>query len=108
MDAELDMAIETLKPILDEMAPMDMVQPQGLPGLESIPDFRDLTSYQMFQSEGMPTLLTGENVPYSLVTVSEDQLLNTLGGFSRAPGDGRLPAMSLAGHSGQKIMGRPE
>ena len=42
----------------------------------------------------------------SPVTAAEDRALDTPGGFSRAPGDGRPITGSVAGSSGRRIMGR--
>ena len=42
----------------------------------------------------------------SPVTATEDRVLDTPGGFSRAPGDKRPISGSAAGSSGQRIMGR--
>ena len=42
----------------------------------------------------------------SPVTATEDRVLDTPGGFSRAPGDGRLITGSGAGSSGRQITGR--
>ena len=42
----------------------------------------------------------------SPVTAAEDRALDTPGGFSRAPGDGRPITGSTAGSSGRRIMGR--
>ena len=42
----------------------------------------------------------------SPVTATEDRVLDTPGGFSRAPGDGRPITGSGAGSSGQWITGR--
>ena len=41
----------------------------------------------------------------SPVTAAEDRALDTPGGFSRAPGDGRPITGSAAGSSGRRIMG---
>ena len=41
----------------------------------------------------------------SPVTATEDRVLDTPGGFSRAPGDGRPITGSAAGSSGRRIMG---
>ena len=40
------------------------------------------------------------------VTAEENRVLDTPGGFSRAPGDGRPPSGSPAGPSGRRITGR--
>ena len=55
--------------------------------------------YQMFDEEG-PDMLGLDPGPGSPVTATEDTVLDTLGRFSRAPGDGRPITGSGAGSSG--------
>ena len=61
-------------------------------------------SYQMFDEAS--DVLGPEPGPGSPVSASEDSVLDTPGGFSRAPGEGRPITGSVAGSSGHKIMGR--
>ena len=60
--------------------------------------------YQMFDEEA-PDVLGPDPGPGSPVTATEDRVLNTPGGFSRAPGDGRPITGSGAGSSGRRITG---
>ena len=61
-------------------------------------------SYQMFDTEASDMLGPGPG-PGSPVTATEDMALDTPGGFSKAPGDGRPTTRSEAGSSGRKITG---
>ena len=56
--------------------------------------------------EEAPDVLGPHQGSGSPVTATEDRFLNTPGGFSRAPGDGRPITGSTAGSSSQRIMGR--
>ena len=60
--------------------------------------------YQMFDKEA-PDVLGPDPGPGSPVTATEDIVLNTPGGFSRAAGDGRPITGSGAGSSGRRITG---
>ena len=62
-------------------------------------------SYQMFDAEASDAL-GPEPGPGSPVSATEDMVLDTPGGFSRAPGDGRPTTGSGAGSSSQRITGR--
>ena len=62
-------------------------------------------SYQMFDVEASD-VLGPEPGPGSPVSATEDMVLDTPGGFSRAPGDGRPTTGSGAGSSGRRITGR--
>ena len=57
-------------------------------------------------NEEAPDVLGPDPGSGSPVTATEDRVLNTPGGFSRAPGDGRPITGSGAGSSGRRIMGR--
>ena len=61
-------------------------------------------SYQMFDEEA-PDVLGPDPGPGSPVTATEDRVLDTPGGFSRAPGDGRPITGSGAGSSSCRITG---
>ena len=61
-------------------------------------------SYQMFDVEASD-VLGPDPGPGSPVTATEDTVLDTPGGFSRAPGDGRPTTRSGAGSSGRRITG---
>ena len=61
-------------------------------------------SYQMFDEEA-PDMLGPDPGPGSPVTATKYRVLDTPGGFSRAPGDGRPITGSRAGSSGRRIMG---
>ena len=61
--------------------------------------------YQMSDEEA-PDVLGLDPGSGSPVTATEDRVLNTPGGFSRAPGDRRPITGSGAGSSGGSIMGR--
>ena len=56
--------------------------------------------------EEAPDMLGPNPGSGSLVTAAEDRALDTPGGFSRAPGDGRPITGSAAGSSGRRITGR--
>ena len=56
--------------------------------------------------EGAPDVLGPHPGSGSPVTATEDRVLDTPGGFSRAPGDGRPITGSTAGSSSRRIMGR--
>ena len=62
-------------------------------------------SYQMFDVEASD-VLGPEPGPGSPVSATEDIVLDTPSGFSRAPGDGRPTTRSGASSSGRRIMGR--
>ena len=57
-------------------------------------------------NEEAPDMLGPNPGSSSPVTATEDRALDTPGGFSRAPGDGRPITRSVAGSSGQWITGR--
>ena len=79
-EAEVASAVES---ILDESQPMEVNQ---------VPVE---CSYQMFQDNAPELLGTGEG-SNSPVTAREDRVLDMPTSFSRAPGDGRPPTVSLA------------
>ena len=83
----------TVKNLLDSQQPMEV---------DEAPEER---SYQMFDEEA-PDMLGPDPGPGSPVTATEDTVLDTPGGFSRAPGDGRPITRSGAGSSGRRITGR--
>ena len=56
--------------------------------------------------EEIPDMLGSHPGSGSPVTAAEDRALDTPGGFSRAPGDGRPITGSVAGSSSRRIMGR--
>ena len=62
-------------------------------------------SYQFFNAEEADALGPYQP-PGSPVTAEENRVLNTPGGFSRAPGDGRPPSGSPARSSSRRITGR--
>ena len=82
-----------VKNLLDSQQPMEVDE-----ALEERP-------YQMFDEEA-PDMLGLDPGPGSPVTATEDTVLDTPGGFSRAPGDGRPITRSGAGFSGRRITGR--
>ena len=57
-------------------------------------------------NEEAPDMLGPNPGSGSPVTAAEDRALDTPGGFSRAPGDGRPITGSAAGSSGRRITGR--
>ena len=61
--------------------------------------------YRMSDEEA-PDVLGPDPGPGSPVTATEDRVLDTPGGFSRAPGDGRPITGSGASSSGRRITGR--
>ena len=61
--------------------------------------------YRMSEEED-PDVLGLDPGSGSSVTATEDRALDTPGGFSRAPGDGRPITGSGAGSSGRRITGR--
>ena len=82
-----------VKNLLDSQQPMEVDEaPEEWP-------------YQMFDEEASD-MLGLDPGPGSPVTASEDTVLDTPGGFSRAPGDGRPITRSGAGSSGRRITGR--
>ena len=85
---------EAVQNLLNLQTPMDMDQ---------APEER---SYQIFNVEEADALGPYQP-PGSPVTAEEDRALDTPGGFSRAPGDGRPLPGSPAGSSGRRITGRP-
>ena len=85
MESEVTEAVENL---LKLQTPMDVDPP---------PEERQ---YQFFNMEEADTLGPYKQ-PGSPVTAEEDRALDTRGGFSRAPGDGRPPPRSPAGASGR-------
>ena len=89
-ESELASAI---KDLLDSQQPMEV---------DEAPEERP---YQVFDEEP-PDVLGLDPGPGSLVTATKDIVLDTPGGFSRAPGDGRPITGSGAGSSGQRITGR--
>ena len=56
--------------------------------------------------EETPNMLGPHLRSGSPITAAEDRALDTPGGFSRAPGDGRPITGSVAGSSGRRITGR--
>ena len=74
------------------LQPMEVDEP-----LEEPPRISDEEAPNMLR----PNLGSG-----SPVTATEDRALDTPGGFSRAPGDGRPISRSAAGSSGRQITGR--
>ena len=92
LEAEVASAVES---IIDESQPMEVDQAL----VER--------SYQMFQDDVPELLGTGEG-SNSPMTTREDRVLDMPTGFSRAPGDGRLPTVSTAGATSHKIMGHTE
>ena len=56
-------------------------------------------------NEEAPDMLGPNPGSGSRVTAAEDRALDTPGGFSRAPGDGRPITGSAAGSSGRRITG---
>ena len=80
----------------------DLLDSQQLMEVDEAPEERP---YQMFDEEA-PDVLGPDRGPGSPVTATEDIVLDTPGGFSRAPGDGRPITGSGAGSSGQRITGR--
>ena len=81
----------TIKNLLDSQQPMEV---------DEAPEERP---YQMFDEA--PDMLGPDPGPGSPVTATEDIVLDTPGGFSRAPGDGRPITGSGAGSSGRRITG---
>ena len=82
----------TVNDLLDSQQPMEV---------DETPEER---LYQMFDEE-VPDVLGPDPGPGSPVTATEDIVLNTPGGFSMAPGDGRPITGSGAGSSGRRITG---
>ena len=82
----------TVNSLLDLQQPMEVDE-----ALEERP-------YQMFDEEA-PDVLGPDPGPGSPVTATEDRVLDTPGGFSRAPGDGRPITGSGASSSGRRITG---
>ena len=82
-----------VKNLLDSQQPMEV---------DEAPEERQ---YQMFDEEA-PDMLGPDPGPGSPVTATKDTVLDTPGGFSRAPGDGRPITRSGAGSSGRRITGR--
>ena len=74
------------------LQPMEVDEPLGEPPRISDEETPDMLGPQ-----------PGSGCP---VTAAEDRALNTPGGFSRAPGDGRPITGSMAGSSGRRITGR--
>ena len=68
-----------------------------------VDDLPEERSYQMFDKAS--DVLGPEPGPGSPVSASEDSVLDTPGGFSRALGEGRPTTGSVAGSSGCKITG---
>ena len=89
-EAEVASAIKNL---------LDLTQPMEV---DQAPEERP---YQMFDMEEADALGPYQE-PGSPVTPEENRVLDTPGGFSRAPGDGRPPTGSPAGPSGRRITGR--
>ena len=88
-ESELAAAV---KDLLDSQQPMEVDE-----ALEERP-------YQMFDEEA-PDVLGLDPEPGSPVSATEDIVLNTPSGFSRAPGDGRPITRSGAGSSSRRITG---
>ena len=61
---------------------------------------------EFVKNEETPDMLGPNPGSGSPVTAAEDRALDTPGGFSRAPGDGRPIFGSAAGSSGRQITGR--
>ena len=90
---EVTEAVQNLINLQNLQAPMDVDQaPEEHP-------------YQIFNTEDADALGPCQT-PGSPITAEEDRALDTPGGFSGAPGDGRLLAGSPAGASGRQITGR--
>ena len=84
---------EAVQNLLNLQTPMDVDQaPEERP-------------YQFFNVEEADAL-GPYHPPGSPVTAEEDRTLDTPGGFSRAPGDGRPPSGCATGLSGRRITGR--
>ena len=88
-ESELASAVNSL---LDLQQPMEV---------DEAPEERP---YQMFEEAS--DVLGPDPGPGSPVTATEDRVLDTPGGFSRAPGDGRPTTRSEAGSSSRRITGR--
>ena len=89
-EEEVTEAVQNLIKLQNLQTPMDVDQaPEECP-------------YQTFSADALGPFQT----PGSPVTAEEDQALDTPGGFSRAPGDGRPLPGSPAGASGRPITGR--
>ena len=84
---------EAVQNLLNLQTPMDMDQAP------------EEHSYQIFNAEEVDALGPYHS-PGSPVTAEEDRVLDTPGGFSRAPGDGRPLPRSPARPSGRRITGR--
>ena len=69
-----------------------------------VDDAPEERSYQMFDVEASD-VLGPDPGPGSPVTATEDKVLNTPSGFSRAPGDGTPTSRSVASSSGRRITG---
>ena len=108
-ETELKTAVDALTEILDEVQPMDVDPNPESSTLDTNPGSGVPTEYNIFDSR-MPELLNEEGTPNSPVTSQEDEMLDTpaAGGFSRAPGDSRLPPVTSPGQTGRKIMRRPK
>ena len=78
---------------------LDLTQPMEV---DQTPEERP---YQMFDMEEAEALGPYQE-PSSPITTEENRVLDTPGGFSRAPADGRPPTGSPAGSSCQQITGR--
>ena len=90
---ELTEAVQNLIRLQNLQTPMDVDQaPEERP-------------YQTFSTEDADALGPFQT-PGSPITAEEDRALDTPGGFSRAPGDGRPLPRSPARASGRRITGR--
>ena len=85
---------EAVQNLLNLQTPMDVDPP---------PEER---SYQFFHAEEAEALGPYQEGPGLPVTAEENRVLNTPGGFPRAPGDGRPPSGCTTGLPGRRITGR--
>ena len=86
-------------------ADQNLINLQNLQGHMDVDQAPEEHPYQIFNAEEADALGPYQT-PGSPITAEEDQALDTPGGFSRAPGDGRPLPRSPAGASGRRITGR--
>ena len=86
-------------------AVQNLINLQNLQGPMDVDQAPEECQYQIFNAEEADALGPYQT-PGSPVTAEEDWALDTPGGFSRAPGDGRPLPGSPAGASGRRITGR--
>ena len=86
-------------------AVQNLINLQNLQGPMDVDQAPEERQYQIFNAEEADALGPYQT-PGSPVTAEEDRALDTPGGFSRAPGDGRPLPGSPAGASGRRITGR--